>query len=273
MNRRNSDTKRGVGRSLGALRAGFGFLTRLPAGKTIESDWDAFCQSPWVLPIVGFVVGGFAAIPMLATGSLPGPTVAVGYVTAIYLLTGIHHLDGVADLGDAIVVHGDRERRRSVLKDTTTGVGAILAVSLVVAGLALGGLAVTTMPIVIAVTVVVAAEVGAKLGMATMAAFGTASHDGLGSQLIESVGPTGLVLAVPASISAAMIVPFAGSAAPIETSGIAMGTLGGAILGATVPWVWARRRLGGINGDVFGAANEVGRLVGLHVGVIAWTLF
>ena len=32
------------------------------------------------------------------------------------------------------------------------------------------------------------------------------------------------------------------------------------------------RRLGGVTGDVFGAANEIGRLAGLHAGVIVWTL-
>jgi adenosylcobinamide-GDP ribazoletransferase len=30
--------------------------------------------------------------------------------------------------------------------------------------------------------------------------------------------------------------------------------------------------LGGISGDVLGAANELGRVVGVHAGVVAWTL-
>ncbi len=46
----------------------------------------------------------------------------------------------------------------------------------------------------------------------------------------------------------------------------------GAIAGVGLPWYWANRNLDGISGDVFGAANEIGRVVGLHVGVIAWTL-
>ena len=31
--------------------------------------------------------------------------------------------------------------------------------------------------------------------------------------------------------------------------------------------------LGGVNGDVFGAVNELARIVALHAGVVAWTRF
>jgi adenosylcobinamide-GDP ribazoletransferase len=43
------------------------------------------------------------------------------------------------------------------------------------------------------------------------------------------------------------------------------------VLAGLVPFWWARRRLGGVSGDVMGAANELARLVALHAGVIAWT--
>ncbi|WP_254863433.1 adenosylcobinamide-GDP ribazoletransferase [Halovivax gelatinilyticus] len=259
-------------RPVGALRAGFGFLTRLPTGDANEADWDAFRRSLWVFPAVGFVVGSLAAIPLAAVDAVPAVTVAFGYVVTIYLVTGIHHVDGVADLGDAVVVHGDGDRRRAVLKDTTTGVGALLAVSLVVVGLALGGLALTIVPIAVAATVVLAAEVGAKLSMAAIAAFATASHEGTGSQFTRSGTHRSLAAATLVSLSAVLLLPIL---APIGTTGVAVVgllTLGGSLAGGAVPWMWARARLGGVTGDVFGAANEIGRLVGIHLGVIAWTL-
>ncbi|MDQ2051214.1 adenosylcobinamide-GDP ribazoletransferase [Natronolimnohabitans sp. A-GB9] len=248
-------------RWLAAVRGAVGFLTRLPVGYR-DGDWAAFRSRPATFPLVGLLAGAIASIPLLAAGTLPAPTVGFGYLLAVYAVMGIHHLDGVADLGDALVVHGDAERRREVLKDTTTGVGAVLAVAVTVAGLALAGLALAGLPAVTAVSVAIAAEVGTKLGMAAMACFGRASHEGMGRQFTEAatpgafVVPAGIVLAV-----AALIWPHPAAIA-----------VTGAVAGIGLPWYWADRALGGLNGDVFGAANEIGRIAGVHAGVIAWTL-
>lgn len=246
---------------LGACRGAFAFLTRLPVGHR-EGDWDAFRSRPATFPVVGLVAGALAALPLLAADILGAPTVALGYLLAVYAVSGIHHLDGVADLGDALVVHGGLERRREVLKDTTTGVGALLAVSLTVAGLALGALGVAELSPATAVGVATAAEIGARLGLAAMACFGTASHEGMGSQLIEAatpgrfVPPAGIVLG-----ATALLWPYPAAVA-----------VSGALAGVALPWLWANRNLGGVSGDVFGAATEIGRVAGLHAGVIAWTL-
>ncbi|WP_137288938.1 adenosylcobinamide-GDP ribazoletransferase [Natronorubrum halophilum] len=246
----------------GAVRGAIGFLTRIPVSYR-DGDWEAFRSRPTAFPVVGYVAGALAALPLLATETLPAPTVALGYVLAVYAVVGIHHLDGVADLGDALVVHGDLERRREVLKDTTTGVGALLAVSLTVVSLALAGLGLAGLPALAAVAVAVAAEVGTKLGMAAMACFGRASHDGMGRQFTGASAPA--LFVAPAIVA----LPAVALTWPTPVAALA---LLGAVGGIALPWYWANRSLGGINGDVFGAANEIGRIVGAHAGVIAWTL-
>ncbi|EMA35664.1 adenosylcobinamide-GDP ribazoletransferase [Halobiforma nitratireducens] len=250
-----------LGRWCGALRGAVTFLTRLPVPHR-EGDWEAFRTTPAAFPVVGLVAGVLASVPLLGVAVLAAPTVALGYVLAVYAVTGIHHLDGVADLGDALVVHGDRERRREVLKDTTTGVGAVLAVALVVVALALGGLGLAGLPVLAAVGVVIGTEVGSKLGMAAMACFGEASHDGMGRQFTDAARPRAFVVPAVAVVGlAALGWPNPGAVAvPAAVAGIAL------------PWYWATRNLGGISGDIFGAANEIGRVIGVHVGVIAWTL-
>lgn len=266
-----------VRRPLAGLRGALTFLTRVPVraldglrGEPASDsdrrvrDWDAFRSRPYSITLVGWIVGALVAVPFLASGAVPAPTVAVAYLVVVYLVTGVHHLDGVADLGDALVVHGDADRRREVLKDTTTGVGAVLAVALTVAGLGFAGLSLAAVPGGVAVAVVVAAEVGAKTGMAAMACFGRAAHVGLGSQLTGVVGPRAF------TFPAVLAVPTLLLTWPHPAAGFA---LVGALIGVAGPWWWARDNLEGVTGDVFGAANEIGRLVGLHAGVIAWTLW
>lgn len=215
-------------------------------------------MTPVTFPLVGYVIGGLVTVPLLLP--LPAPTGAVLFVLWLYLITGINHADGLADLGDALVIHGDASERRAIMKDTTVGVGAVLSLSLVVLGLGLAGLALASGTLTM-VLLAVTAEVGAKLGMAMVACFGTATHDGLGSELTTQARPRSLVLPVIVTLPAGVLTP----AAAI--------TLGAALLAALFVFWWARTRLSGVNGDVFGASNEIARVIALHIGVIAWMHF
>jgi adenosylcobinamide-GDP ribazoletransferase len=244
---------------LTAVRGALGFLSRLPVGQD-EGAWDAFRCTSAAFPLAGYVIGAFLAVPLFLP--LPLPVNAGLFLVTVYGVTGINHVDGLADLGDAAAVHGT-EKRRTVMKDTDVGVGALLAVALLVAGLTLAAVGLVALPFETIVTIVLTAEVSAKLGMAGLAAFGSPAHEGLGSQLIEQT-PRGFVVAVIVSIPAAALswpAPF----------GIV--TVSSGLLVTTVVGWWARSWLGGVSGDVFGASNELSRLVALHVGVVMWTLF
>ena len=237
-----------------------GFLTRVPVGGS-ERDWNRFRAFPAAFPLVAYPLGFAVAVPLVLA---PAPAVAAfGYLVALVALVGIPHLDGVADLGDAIAAHG-ADATASALKDTATGVGAIVAVAVVVSGLVLGTFGLAGLPVATAVGIVVAAEVGAKLGMATVACLGTAPHDGLGAAFTGSCGPLLLVGPVLAALPAALFL-----ASPVV--GVATVAAGPAV--AVVAIRWANGALGGVNGDVFGATNEFARVLGLHVGVITWTFW
>jgi len=245
---------------LKALAGALGFLSQLPVGLDARA-WSTFRTTPTVVPLAGYVIGALLALPFLVPA--PAPTVAFLYVVAVYLVTGINHVDGLADLGDAAAVHGPPSRRREVMKDTDTGVGALVAVALGLLGLGFAGLSVASLPLVPAIGVVVAAEVGAKLGMAAVACFGTASHQGLGSQLTGHATPRSFVRPLLVALPAAALTWPTAAAAVALAAGLGV---------ALAVRFWARLRLDGVNGDVFGAANELARLAGLLAGVIAWTL-
>jgi len=246
---------------LTAVRGALGFLSRLPVGHT-ERAWDAFVGTPAAFPLAGYVVGGLIAVPFLATGLLPAPVIAAAYLGSVVLVTGVNHADGLADLGDAAVVHGDPAERRDVMRDTTVGVGAVLALGTVLLALALAALAAAGLPPLVAVALVLAAEVGAKLAMATLACVGRPSHEGFGSTVLDGNGPRHL--AAPLAVT----LPVAVVSVPATALAVLTGPLVALALSG-----WADRRLGGIGGDAFGAANELTRAVALHVGVAAWSLF
>ncbi|MFC7325071.1 adenosylcobinamide-GDP ribazoletransferase [Halorubrum rutilum] len=261
--------------TVAALRGALGFLTRVPVGRGEES-WAAFAGAPWAFPVVGYLVGALVALPLLAP--VPAPTVALAFPVAVYAVTGITHLDGVADLGDAAVVHGGPEERRDVMRDSALGVGGTVALAAVVLGLATAalGLAEAARPagavgtravggVAVAVGIVVASEVGAKAATATLVCVGDAAHEGLGSALTEEVGP-GAALPVLALASPAALLGW-----PRLLPGVA--ALLAALATAGLVRRWAGRRLGGVSGDVLGATNELARVAALHAGVIAWTRF
>jgi adenosylcobinamide-GDP ribazoletransferase len=247
-----------------AVRGAVGFLTRFPVGAT-PAAWEAFRHQPAALVPVGYLVGALAAVPFLL--GVPGPTGALLYPVVLVALVGINHADGLADLADAAVVHGEStdpvETRRRVLKDSALGVGGTVALAGLVAGLVLAGLALAGLPPLQAAGIVIAGEVSAKLGMATVACLGTAPFDGLGAQLArvstadDLLGP--VLVAAPAMLASW----------PSAAAGVA---LVAGVVAALATRRWASQNLGGVNGDVFGAANELGRLAALHAGVVTWTL-
>ncbi|ACM55838.1 adenosylcobinamide-GDP ribazoletransferase [Halorubrum lacusprofundi] len=255
---------------LTALRGALGFLTRIPVGRD-EAAWAAFARSPWTFPVVGYLVGGLVALSLFVPA--PAPTVALAFVLAVYAVTGIGHLDGVADIGDAAAVHGDREERRRVLKDSALGVGGTVALALVVLGLATAALGLVEVaatagdggPLPPVIGIVVAAEVGAKAATATLVCVGDAPHEGLGSALTGESSP-GATLSVFALAAPAALLTW-----PQVLPGLA--ALLVALATAALVARWSRRRLGGVSGDVLGATTELARVAALHAGVIAWTRF
>ncbi len=240
-----------------SLRGALGFLTRLPVGHD-ERAWRAFRRTPAAFPLAGYPVGALLALALLVPD--PAPTVAAAFVLGVYFVTGINHAVGLADRGDAAVVHGSLEKRREVMHDTATGVGGVLALALGVVALAFAGRALAALPLAAAAGIVVAAEVGAKFGMALLVCLSEPAHEGLGSAFAGEHRPRALAGPLAATLPAVALSPAAFAA------------VCGATLAAVAVGGWARTRLGGVSGDVLGATNECGRVLALHAGVIAWTL-
>jgi len=95
------------------------FTTILPLGK--PQDFSLFARRSWLYPLAGYVIGGLAAIPVLFIAD--HTIAAAGAVALVLLISGAHHFDGLLDLGDGLMAHGDQEKRVRALTDRQVGAG------------------------------------------------------------------------------------------------------------------------------------------------------
>jgi adenosylcobinamide-GDP ribazoletransferase len=99
------------------------FLTRLPVPRLRAFDTTDLSRSAKWFPIVGAVVGACVSALCIA-GALIDPWLGglLGTIAWIWI-TGALHLDGLADLADALgAAHADEDRFLEVLRDPHLGV-------------------------------------------------------------------------------------------------------------------------------------------------------
>lgn len=222
------------------MRAAFAFLTVL--GRATAPDRSA---AAW-FPVVGVVVGGGVGLAWWGAGELWPPAVAAALAVAVDLaLTGMLHLDGLADTADGLLPPLPRERRLEVMAAPDTGAFALGTV-VVVLLLRFAALASVVDPTAREVAAVVAVWATTRAWMVVTMA--TAPYVGGGA----AVG-------------------FAGTRSPVAllTFPVMLLVHGGAVIASVVAFeavVWfARRRIGGYTGDVLGAAGMVGETAALLV--------
>ena len=238
------------------MRALLAFFTVLPVATPGSSLEDA-ARRAYLLPLVGLLAGlPGASLLLLAFVAPPGvaATLALG---ATLLVAGLHHTDGVMDVGDALMVRGSPARRREVLKDPRTGAGAVGAL-FVVYGPSFAALtAFAASSPVRAAVALLAGEVAARSAMLLLLVFGKPATDSSSSAyfvcaLLERRRRVAALILAPAIPS--LVALMLGSAAILVTLGVLVATVLFAL-------ALARRAFGGISGDVSGATGELTRAV------------
>ena len=232
------------------MRALLSFFTAFPARS---ASLDEAARSVYLLPLVGLLTGapGAALIAWgLCAARGVAATLALG---AVLLAAGLHHTDGVLDVGDALMVRGDPERRRAVLKDTRVGVGGIGALFLVYAPALAALISLTDHSPARAALALLAAEVSVRSAMLLVLAFGKPAEAGSSSvPFVRSLtgwgrtGRRGAGLARPPLLLLPLGTPALLAAVPAPLTALAGLRL-------------SRRAFGGIGGDVVGATGEAAR--------------
>jgi adenosylcobinamide-GDP ribazoletransferase len=232
------------------VRALLSFFTALPVqGASLE----AAAKRAYLLPLVGLVTGVPGSALILLGYAVPPGVVATLALGAVLFAAGLHHTDGLLDVGDALMVRGTPERRRAVLKDTRVGVGGFGVLFAVYAPTVASLIALVDASPARAAFALLAGEISARSTMLLVLAFGKPADANSSSiPFVRSLkGPRRMLGASLALLGPLLcLLPLGGFALLAALS---------VPLTALVALQMARRTFGGIGGDIVGATGEVAR--------------
>ena len=235
------------------------FLTRAPL-PVIAGAVDVGRAARW-FPLIGGLLGGAGALiawTMTEVMAVPAALTATLIVGVGTWATGAIHLDGLADSVDGFGGGRDREQVLRIMRDPLIGSYGAAALVFVI------GIKVTAIAALldrgVALPFIVAAPAISRWTISALAARlpYARSEEGLGKAVTHEPDAVGLVVA---------------------TSVTALIAIGALRVDALIVWafaaltaVWiartARRRIGGVTGDVFGASVELTETAVLLCGVL-----
>lgn len=236
--------------TVGPLRSAWSLLTVVGGdGGSAPHPAAASCYG-----VVGAVLGAAVALVWWALSPFVAPWVAAVVVVAVDAgLTGMLHLDGLADCADGLLAPMARARRLEVMR--TPDVGAFAVVVLVL-----------TLLLRVAALASVATDWPAPLLVVGLWAWSRGSMAAVVATTAYARSGPGLPTAVAARRAnrlGALIGFGLGGAALAGAGRAGLAAASGAVVAAlAVRWL-ARRRLGGYTGDVLGAVAVMAETVGL----------
>lgn len=229
------------------------FLTRLPVSRLLPlgaaPSGAQLGAAVGFFPWVGALIGGLLwAFHELVEGSLATTLTGLGLVAISASLSGGLHLDGLADLFDAAGGgRGNRERMLQIMRDPRIGAHGACALVLLLLGKVLASAElVRSGPAAALFLAPICARLGASIAICT---FPYARPDGLGRSFHDHARARDVAIG---AVAAGLALVLAGSALIVPAIVSLVATVSVAL--------WAKHRLGGLTGDVHGAAIELAEL-------------
>jgi len=229
----------------------FSLLTILPAPFRWLDARRPPARAMAAYPLVGLVLGVALTLAHGLLSAVLPPLVSAALIVAAWaVLTGGLHLDGWADCCDALPATATPERRLEILKDPRLGsfgvVGLVLLLSVKLA-------AVASLPHDAQRAALILAPTLGRWAIVNVAAlFPLARPDGMAARFRAGLARRELTWA---ALTAVLVCGAAG------WSGLLM--FAAAAIAALAFGRWATWRLGGVTGDVYGAACELIECVAL----------
>jgi len=245
------------------IRSLIAFLTILPVGMDRDCLTDAAEYMP-LFPLVGAFIGSLAGIfAWLLFRVLSNLIVGMLTLGFLLMITGLHHTDGLLDFGDGVTYQGPPEKKIEVMHDQQTGAGGLTLelITLLTTALCIAGLKAN-----IVIQSLIVSESSAKLSMVVGAWTGKSAHKGMNTYFINAMHDqhrkTRLIVALAISLGLATSL--------LQITGFIM-VISSIIVGFAIVGI-SNRHFRGVTGDVFGAMNELTRMVSLITisAVVRW---
>jgi adenosylcobinamide-GDP ribazoletransferase len=230
------------------VRRALGFLTVFGGAST--PDPTAVVWFPLVGALIGLLLG---ALWWGADQVLAPPVAAALVVVGDLVVTGLLHVDGLADSGDGLLAPMSRERRLAVMADPSIGAFGTATVAAALL-LRFGALASLTPQVLALGGLWCASRTVMAVALLRMP---YARQSGLASSFRS---PTTRRQSVPVAVLGGAL---AGVLAGVGSGGVGLVAVAGVFVGGVLVLTLAQVRLGGFTGDVLGAAGVVGETVGL----------
>ncbi|MDR2544924.1 MAG: adenosylcobinamide-GDP ribazoletransferase [Methanobrevibacter sp.] len=232
----------------GAICGLISFSTILPI--RIHTTIKSMAKITWLWPfisgligILGFLISYFL-VEFLKFPSLLSSAILYGFFLYI---TGFHHLDGLLDFGDGIMVHGSPEKKIAIMRDSMIGTGA-MGLFFIVGIITVGILdSILSFKLFSAIIII---EMSTKFSLLTVAISSKPSTDGTGKFFIEYLNVIKYMIATALGIAISYLL--------LSYTGV-FGVIGG-ILGGAIVSMLSEKNFKLATGDVLGASNEIGRL-------------
>jgi len=226
-----------------SLSIAFNLLTTLPVRA--PDPWnpgDSGRAAVWY-PFVGLIIGGIVAAAYTLLGLRFSSFVTAALSLTLWaILTGGLHLDGLSDCCDGLLHASNPERRLEIMKDSHIGafgsIGLCLALILKVSALA-------SLPTGLAVPVILFAPSLGRWFIILAGFQPLARPDGMGADFASGLQKTTLVWGGLIPLALAIYLGIQGIIALVIAS-----------LGVMLILRFARARIGGVTGDVFGLVVE-----------------
>ena len=227
------------------------FSTILPIN--VFTSIECMTKLTWVWPFLHLFIGILAAICGYISLNLlhlnPFFTAVIVYAF-LMLITGYNHLDGVMDMADGVMVHGDPQRKIHVMKDSSVGAGGVATLFLV-ASLTIAGIYnILDYNFILGIVI---CEMVAKTSLLTTALLSKPLTPGIGSYFIKETNSGNYFASTFFVLCIAYLL---GGLVGL------MGGVGAMLSGLIIAFI-ARRNFVFANGDVLGMSNEVGRQMAL----------
>lgn len=227
------------------------FSTILPIN--VFTSIEYMTRLTWFWPFIHLVIGilaaicGFICFHVLHLNIFFSAVIVYAF---LMIITGYNHLDGVMDMSDGVMVHGNANKKINVMKDLSVGAGGVATLFLVASLTIAGIFNILDYNFIYGIII---CEMLAKTSLLTTALISKPLVPGIGSYFILATNNINYLI----STSIVVVIAF------MLGGFVGIAGVGGAILSGFLIAIIARKNFVYANGDVLGMSNEVGRLFAL----------